>query len=110
MTSKHVIVDGVECKVCSRCHETKPLSEFGRRAMNRDGLHEACKKCNNASCIRGQKLRKTREHAILIWVPKTDYKEFDNLAKIAKMDTGSMIRAIVLEWLESTRGNKEALQ
>lgn len=110
MTSKHVIVDGVECKVCPGCHETKPLSEFGRRRSNNDGLCESCKKCTNGRNVESLKRRAIHNHQIHIWIPKSEYRELDKLAKIAKMDTGSMVRAVVLNWLESTRDDRGVLQ
>ncbi|MBW2086696.1 MAG: hypothetical protein JRI54_11825 [Deltaproteobacteria bacterium] len=33
-------------KVCTRCGEAKPLSEFHRNARSKDGLHSYCKRCN----------------------------------------------------------------
>jgi len=32
-------------KQCSECHETKPLSEFNRRADNVDGHQDRCREC-----------------------------------------------------------------
>lgn len=33
-------------KICSACKEKKPLSEFARKAANKDGLSSHCKLCN----------------------------------------------------------------
>lgn len=35
-------------KVCSKCGESKPLSEFTKRSANKDGLRETCKPCSRA--------------------------------------------------------------
>lgn len=35
-------------KVCSRCHQTLPVSAFGSRKANRDGLMGYCRECYNA--------------------------------------------------------------
>lgn len=35
-------------KTCSKCRETKPLTEYHKNARNRDGLHSHCKKCQCA--------------------------------------------------------------
>lgn len=35
-------------KECSKCHEVKPVGEFGVWASGADGLRLYCKKCNNA--------------------------------------------------------------
>jgi hypothetical protein len=32
-------------KICSKCGENKPESEFGKRSSAKDGLHEWCKEC-----------------------------------------------------------------
>lgn len=36
-------------KVCTKCGETKPLGEFGKRRTSADGLQYACKPCLNAN-------------------------------------------------------------
>ncbi len=104
MTVKHVIVDGVECKVCPACHVKKPLSEFGKNRHMKDGLNTYCKVCHNANTMEGQRRRRTRGHSILVWLGNTEYAELDDLAKYAKMDTGGLARAIILDWLDTTRG------
>lgn len=35
-------------KKCNRCHETKTLEEFQKRAKNKDGHTEMCKLCKRA--------------------------------------------------------------
>ena len=42
---KHIIIDGVECKVCNKCGRTLPLSEFARHSRTHDGLQSSCKSC-----------------------------------------------------------------
>lgn len=34
-------------KVCTKCGEEKPVSEFGKKKASKDGLHYYCKPCNN---------------------------------------------------------------
>lgn len=36
-------------KTCRICHETKPLTAFGRKADNRDGLQTSCRICTTAT-------------------------------------------------------------
>ena len=36
-------------KTCTKCHKTKPLSDFGKRKASPDGLFAFCKLCRNAS-------------------------------------------------------------
>ena len=45
---KHIIIDGVECKVCNKCGRTLPLSEFSRHARTFDGYQVTCKTCYRA--------------------------------------------------------------
>lgn len=45
---KHIIIDGVECKVCNKCGRTLPLSEFSRHARTYDGYQVTCKTCYRA--------------------------------------------------------------
>ena len=42
---KHVVKDGVESKMCTRCMEVLPLSEFYTVCCRWDGLESICKKC-----------------------------------------------------------------
>lgn len=43
---EHKIIDGIECKHCSKCGEWLPLSEFGVCSSRWDGLQHRCNKCN----------------------------------------------------------------
>ena len=45
---KHIIINGVECKVCNKCGRTLPLSEFSRHARTHDGYQVTCKTCFRA--------------------------------------------------------------
>lgn len=40
--------DALRVKVCTKCGEAKPITEFHRQAHSPDGLHPACKSCTNA--------------------------------------------------------------
>lgn len=42
-------------KECSKCHETKPLSDFYKRQASKDGYQPCCRICD---IERGRKLRK----------------------------------------------------
>lgn len=41
----HRVVDGVKQKRCRKCKRWKDKSEFGKNRSQRDGLADACKKC-----------------------------------------------------------------
>jgi hypothetical protein len=40
----------VENKICHKCKEDKPLSDFAKNKTRKDGLQAACKICMNAYC------------------------------------------------------------
>ena len=42
-------------KCCSKCGETKPFDEFGKRARSSDGLQTWCKPCMRATVLKWQK-------------------------------------------------------
>ena len=42
------MTDNEPTKTCSKCQETKPLSEFSKRTGVPDGLQYSCKECANA--------------------------------------------------------------
>ena len=45
---KHIIIGNVECKVCNKCGQALPLSEFSRHARTFDGYQVTCKTCYRA--------------------------------------------------------------
>lgn len=56
-------------KKCTRCKETKPLSEFSIRNASSDGLDSACRVCRKAYGVEyykkdGIKARKSRQSSI----------------------------------------------
>lgn len=48
-TVKHVLVDGVECKFCSRCKNPLPLEKFSSSSRSSDMLASHCKECLKSS-------------------------------------------------------------
>lgn len=40
-------MDEIKIKQCGKCKKVKPITEFGKRALNRDGFQGHCKRCNN---------------------------------------------------------------
>ena len=51
-------------KVCARCTEAKPLSEFNKSGRNRDGFHSYCRDCHKEhyrenSVRHGRNVRRT---------------------------------------------------
>lgn len=52
----------MKTKVCARCKEAKPISEFHKNSRNSDGLHSYCKDCNKAKAIAHIKAEKDRKY------------------------------------------------
>jgi len=44
------------CKICNSCKKEKPLSEFGKNRLNRDGHAYGCKQCRNSKHRNDRKL------------------------------------------------------
>ena len=43
---QHKLIDGVECKWCSKCKQYLPLDEFSHSKASQDGLNFYCKQCD----------------------------------------------------------------
>ena len=54
----HRIVDGVKQKLCRKCKEWKPESEFHKNASCKDGLAVSCKTCKAEVAREYRKRRK----------------------------------------------------
>jgi chromosome segregation ATPase len=57
---QHRTVDGVRKKLCRKCKEWKPESEFHKNSSSKDGLAGSCKICKN---IEAKKQRRRRQTA-----------------------------------------------
>jgi len=55
----HRLVDGVNQKLCRKCKEWKPESEFHKNASCKDGLAVSCKTCKAEAAREYRKRRKT---------------------------------------------------
>lgn len=54
----HRIVDGIEQKLCRKCDQWKPESEFYKNASSKDGLTGSCKTCKAEAAREYRKRRK----------------------------------------------------
>jgi hypothetical protein len=57
----------MKTKICVRCKEVKPISEFHKNSRSSDGLHSYCKDCNKAKAlahIQAEKDRKSMKMAL----------------------------------------------
>ena len=48
MRNPHRIIDGYDCKQCSKCHKWLPVSMYSKDNSKWDGLHGYCKECTSA--------------------------------------------------------------
>ena len=51
-----------QSKRCSKCGETKPVSEFGKDKSRKDGFRSQCKKCHRQSCSTPEYLERHRNY------------------------------------------------
>ena len=56
---QHRTVDGVRQKLCRKCKEWKPESEFHKNSSSKDGLAGSCKLCKNNSAKKQRRRRQT---------------------------------------------------
>ena len=57
----HRIVDDIKQKLCRKCNEWKPESEFHKNASSRDGLAGSCKKCKAEAAKEYRRRRKNSQ-------------------------------------------------
>ena len=57
----HRVVDEVKQKLCRKCNEWKPESEFHKNASSKDGLAGPCKACKAEAAKKYRKRRKTAQ-------------------------------------------------
>jgi hypothetical protein len=72
-------MEEIKTKVCRKCGEELPISEFTRKATAKDGLQCYCKKCNSKATTEYARKRKEREKAQKI---ENERVEFENKYKI----------------------------
>ena len=53
-------------KKCSRCEEVKPIENFGKRKVSKDGYYGLCKICRNNDCRKSKKNKIYTEEELLI--------------------------------------------
>lgn len=41
------IIKGRKSKLCTKCQQYRPITQFGVNRRNADGLHNTCKQCVN---------------------------------------------------------------
>ena len=100
MTSKHIFVDGTECKVCARCGHLKPLSEYYRNKNCKDSLHLYCKDCVRTMNARSIDKNHAGDHQVGLWIGEDEYQVIRDEAVKVGMKPAALMEAIVYEWLE----------
>lgn len=51
----------METKICIKCNQSKPISEFYKRKDNKSGFRNDCKKCNIKQRIKRHQINKKRQ-------------------------------------------------
>ena len=88
-----------DCKKCSKCGESKPLSEFGKKKRAKDGLYPSCKSCvrsyylENKERVRERGKKYREENSDKIKQRKRKYRE-NNKEKIDQKNK---------EWVKKNR-------
>lgn len=77
MTIEHKVINNVEYKLCCRCNEWLPLTEFGKKASASDGLYHMCKKDTRGPYKKSARLKRI-EHI---------FKEKEELKKCSTCKT-----------------------
>ena len=55
---QHRVVEGVRQKLCKKCNEWKPESQFHKNSKSKDNLASSCKKCTNQAAKQRRKQQK----------------------------------------------------
>jgi len=63
-------------KICNKCKETKPLTEYYKRSASKDGLFYQCKTCKGKTAAKWQQTDKYKKYKA----------KYDNENKVAKAD------------------------
>jgi hypothetical protein len=85
-------MEEIKTKVCSKCGQELPISEFTRKATAKDGLQCYCKKCNSKASNEYARKRREKENARKIENERIEfekkYKIYTNreLAKFSPRD------------------------
>ena len=56
-------MEEIKTKVCPKCGQELPISEFTRKTSSKDGLQCYCKKCNSKATTEYARKRKEKEKA-----------------------------------------------
>jgi hypothetical protein len=72
-------MEEIKTKVCRKCGQELPISEFTRKATAKDGLQYYCKKCNSKATAEYARKRKEKEKADKI---ENERIEFEKKYKI----------------------------
>lgn len=56
-------MEEIKTKVCRKCGQELPISEFSRKASSKDGLQCYCKKCNSKVTTEYARKRRERKKA-----------------------------------------------
>lgn len=94
-------LDGVAHKPCSKCKETKPVSEFFARPKRACGLSSACRKCITRESVEAKRAAPERAYAdTKKWRDKNPEMV---AASRRRYSTSDKAKAKAREWIEKNR-------
>ena len=64
LRKKHIFINGVECKECSKCKKPLKLSAFGKADRNWDKLNNWCMECERKRNIERNKKKETKKYQV----------------------------------------------
>ena len=84
-------------KICSKCYEKKPTTEFHRSAINKDGLCGYCKICHNKQASKSKKNKKLLSYKQLapnkkFWLQENKLKKKAHGDVAYAILTGKLVR------------------
>lgn len=76
---------GYQMKTCTKCHQTKLISEFGKQSGRKDGLRSNCKECCNAATAKWAKENPERcSEKAAKWAKENHKRKTESVAEWAK--------------------------
>ena len=68
-------MEEIKTKVCPKCGQELPISEFTRKTSSKDGLQCYCKKCNSKATTEYARKRKERKKARMVEEERIEFEK-----------------------------------
>lgn len=98
--SDHTTPQDVPLKVCTKCGEAKPVTEYSKNSHTKDKLHSYCKTCASAIYKAWREANAEKRRAYMKqW--HADNLEYENRYAREKYQNDEQYRQHVLDWQKS---------